>query len=97
MRMLNILSSMLLIVISVIYLTFGRFNGSQEVVLIFMIAVAIAFGFLLAKYLLDDHLYFGRTVAKIRQKTKWSFLTEKRWILVMKSMLLRLIIIKITN
>jgi len=32
MRMLNILSSMLLIVISVIYLTFGRFNGSQEVV-----------------------------------------------------------------
>lgn len=77
MRMLNILSVMLLIVISVIYLTFGRFNGSQEVVLIFMIAVAIAFGFLLAKYLLDDHLYFGKTVAKIRQKTKWSLLTEK--------------------
>lgn len=77
MRMLNVLSAMLLIVISVIYLTFGRFNGSQEVVLFIMIAVAIAFGFLLAKYLLDDHLYFGKTVEKIRSKTKWSFLTEK--------------------
>lgn len=77
MRMLNVLSAILLIVISVIYLSFGRFNGSHEVVLIFMIAVAIAFGFLLAKYLLDDHLYFGRTVEKIRLKTKWSFLTEK--------------------
>lgn len=76
-RMINFLSAMLLIIISIIYLTFGKLNSSTEAIIFIMIAVAIAFGFLLAKYLLDDHLYFGKTMEKIRSKTKWPFLKQK--------------------
>lgn len=77
MRMINLFSSILLMTISIIYLTFGRFGHEDELLLFLMIAVMGALCVLLAKYFLNEKLYLGKTVEKIREKTKWTFLTPK--------------------
>ena len=77
MRMINLFSSILLMTISIIYLTFGRFGHEDELLLFLMIAVMGALCVLLAKYFLNEKPYLGKTVEKIREKTKWTFLTPK--------------------
>jgi uncharacterized protein (TIRG00374 family) len=77
MRMINVLSSIFLIVISIFYLIFSKFGNGKTFVLLLLIALVIISGFLMAKYLLDDHLYLGKTLERIQLKTKWAFLTKK--------------------
>ncbi|MBP9016674.1 MAG: flippase-like domain-containing protein [Paludibacteraceae bacterium] len=77
MRMITVLSSIFLIVVSIFYLTFSKFGNGKTVILLLLIMLVIMSGFLMAKYLLDDHLYLGRTLERIKSKTNWSFLTRK--------------------
>jgi uncharacterized protein (TIRG00374 family) len=76
-RMINLFSSVLLMTVSIIYLTFGKFGDKDQFILFVMIVMAVALCLFLAKYFLDEKLYFGKTVEKIRKKTKWTFLTPK--------------------
>jgi uncharacterized protein (TIRG00374 family) len=77
MRMINLFSTILLMTVSIIYLTFGKFGDKDQFILFVMIVMAVALCLFLAKYFLDEKLYFGKTVEKIRKKTKWTFLTPK--------------------
>jgi uncharacterized protein (TIRG00374 family) len=77
MRMINLFSTILLMTVSIIYLTFGKFGDKDQFILFVMIVMAVALCLFLAKYFLDEKLYFGKTVEKIRDKTNWTFLTPK--------------------
>jgi len=76
-RMLNVLSSLFLIVLSISYLAFGKFKGNNNLFLLLFILIVVALGFLLAKYLLDERLYLGKTVEKISKKVKWSIFSKQ--------------------
>ena len=77
MRMINLFSSILLMTVSIIYLTFETFGDKGEFILFLMIVAVGVLCILLAKYFLNEKLYFGKTVEKFRNKTKWTFITPK--------------------
>lgn len=76
-RILFILSGIFLIVLSGVYLLVIKTGDNSKLIHIIITVILIVFlSYLLAIFLLNSKLYFGRTVEKIKRKTNWSFLTE---------------------
>lgn len=78
-RVLIIFSSILLMTISLLYLTVGSItnNGVNILLIITLIAIISAFAFFVLRFIVHPKLFLAKTIEKLRNKTRWAFLSEK--------------------
>lgn len=77
-RVLVILSGVVLMVVSVLYLTAGQRINGGNVLLVFITLVFIAFlAYLVIRFLVHPKLFLGKTMEKLKRKTGWKLFSDK--------------------
>lgn len=77
-RVLVILSGVVLMVVSVLYLTAGQRINGGNVLLVFITLAFIAFlAYLVIRFLVHPKLFLGKTMEKLKRKTGWKLFSDK--------------------
>src|SRR5690554_6241711 len=78
-RVLFVISSVLLMVFSILYLTIDSItsNGTNFLLIIIFIIIIFALSFLVLRFIVHPKLFIAKTIDKLRKKTKWKFLSNK--------------------
>lgn len=77
-RVLVILSGIVLMVVSVLYLTAGQMLNGGSVLLILVALAFIAFlAYLVIRFLVHPTLFLGKTMEKLKKKTGWNLFSDK--------------------
>lgn len=77
-RVLVILSGVVLMVISVLYLTAGQALNGGNLLLIIITASLIGFlGYVVIRFLVHPKLFLGKTMEKLKRKTGWKLFSDK--------------------
>ncbi len=76
-RILIIFSSVLLMAISIVYITVDSItnNGASILIIISVIAIISAIAFFVLRFIVHPKLFLAKTIDKLRKKTNWAFLT----------------------
>lgn len=77
-RVLVILSGVVLMVVSVLYLTAGQILNGGNVLLILLVSVFVAFlAYMVIRFLVHPKLFLGKTMENLKKKTGWALFSDK--------------------
>ncbi len=77
-RILVILSGVVLMVVSLLYLTADQIIDGKSVLLVFLIAaIVVLLAYLVIRFLVDPKLYLAKTMEKLKRKTDWKIFSDE--------------------